>query len=222
MNDNDPLSGSAEPKVDGTVIIIDDDRSVRDSLIRLFRSAGFSVAAFGSAPEFLDSPLPATPSCLVLDLRLPNASGFDLQEELAKRDIHIPIIFITGHGDVPSSVRAMKSGAVDFLTKPFVNKDLQAVVAIAIERDRRRRLDEGKISELRKAFESLTVREREVMRRVTDGLMNKNIAYELGISEITVKVYRGGAMRKMGARSLAELVRMAEALGLRDGQPSAG
>jgi FixJ family two-component response regulator len=203
---------------DGTVIIVDDDQSIRDGLGRLFRSMGLTVERFASATEFLQSPLPAGASCLVLDLRLPGSSGFDLQEELAKSDIRIPIIFITGHGDVPASVKAMKAGAIDFLIKPLLNKDLLASVMAALDRDRKRRLDEGKHSDLRKSYESLTSREREVLRHVTDGLMNKHIAYQLGISEITVKVYRGSVMRKMGAKSLADLVRMAQALGLRDGR----
>jgi FixJ family two-component response regulator len=204
----------------GTVVIIDDDQSIRDGLARLFRSVGLGVGRFASADEFLQSPLPTGASCLLLDLRLRGLSGFDLQEELAKRDIRIPIVFITGHADVPASVKAMKAGAVDFLIKPLVKKDLLASVMAALDRDRKRRLYEGKWWNLRKSFESLTSREREVMRHVTDGLMNKHVAHELGISEITVKVYRGSVMRKMGAKSLADLVRMAETLGLPDGRHS--
>jgi FixJ family two-component response regulator len=205
---------------DGTVIIIDDDKSIRDALARLFRSVGLGVECFGSASEFQQRPLPTGASCLVLDLRLPGSSGFDLQEELAGRDIRIPIVFITGHGDVPASVRAMKAGAIDFLMKPLLNKDLLASVMAALDRDRKRRLETVRQADLRASYESLTSREREVMRRVTDGLMNKHVAHELGISEITVKVYRGSVMRKMGAKSLADLVRMAEQLGLRDARKS--
>jgi FixJ family two-component response regulator len=201
---------------DGTIIIIDDDQSIRDGLARLFRSVGLAVQRFASADEFLLCPLPVGPSCLVLDLRLPGSSGFDLQDELADRDIRIPIVFITGHGDVPASVKAMKAGAIDFLTKPFLNADLLTSVMAALDRDRKRCENENRLSDLRACYESLTSREREVMRHVTDGLMNKHVAHELDISLITVKVYRGNVMRKMGAKSLAELVRMAETLGLRD------
>jgi FixJ family two-component response regulator len=163
----------------------------------------------------LRSRLPDVASCLVLDVRLPGLSGLDFQAELAKANIHIPIIFMTGHGDIPMSVQAMKAGAVDFLTKPFRDQDMLDAVAAALERDRNRRKDERQMSDLRARLEGLTEREREVMGLVTDGLMNKQIAGELGLSEITVKIHRGHLMRKMAARSLADLVRMAELLGVR-------
>jgi FixJ family two-component response regulator len=196
------------------VLVVDDDPSIREALDSLFRSVGLEVALFGSAPELLEARLPDVTRCLVLDIRLPMRSGLDFQSELAKLDIEIPIIFITGHGDVPMSVRAMKAGAVDFLTKPFRDQDLLDAVAVALERDRKRREDSEGLAELTALFESLTPREREVMALVTSGLMNKQVAAEMGVSEITVKIHRGNAMRKMQARSLADLVRMAEALDL--------
>jgi FixJ family two-component response regulator len=167
----------------------------------------------------LRSKLPEVPSCLVLDIRLPGLSGLDFQAELAKANIHIPIIFMTGHGDIPMSVQAMKAGAVDFLSKPFRDQDMLDAVTTAIERDRKRRENETAVAGLRRLFETLTTREREVMVLVTAGLMNKQIAAELGVSEITVKIHRGHTMKKMGARSLADLVRMAEVLGIRRTQP---
>jgi FixJ family two-component response regulator len=173
------------------------------------------VEVFGSAPEFLQSTLPDVPSCLVLDIRLPGPSGLDFQTELAKANIHIPIIFVTGHGDIPMTVRAMKAGAIDFLSKPFRDQDMLDAVATAIERDRKRRKDEKIKSDLRAHFDSLTPREQEVMSLVAAGLMNKQIAAEVDLAEITVKIHRGHIMKKMGARSLADLVRMAEMLGVR-------
>jgi FixJ family two-component response regulator len=170
---------------------------------------------FGSAAELLQSKLPNVASCLVLDIRLPGVSGLDFQADLAKADVHIPIIFITGHGDIPMSVQAMKAGAVDFLTKPFRDQDMLDAVTKALERDRKRREADKAVSSLRLLFESLTRREQEVMALVTAGLMNKQIAAELSLSEITVKIHRGHVMRKMAARSLADLVRMAEILGVR-------
>ncbi len=197
------------------VFVVDDDASLREALVNLFRSVGLRVAAFASGADLLQSELPDAPSCLVLDIRLPRISGLDFQAELAKAGIHIPIIFMTGHGDIPMSVRAMKAGAVDFLTKPFRDQDLLDAVSTAIERDRKRREAENASAGVRMHYESLTPREREVMSHVTDGLMNKQIAAEIGVSEITVKIHRGNVMRKMGARSLADLVRMADALGVR-------
>ncbi len=196
------------------VYVIDDDPSIQEALSSLFRSVGLRVEVFGSAPELLQSTLPDVASCLVLDIRLPGLSGLDLQAELAKANIHTPIVFMTGHGDIPMSVRAMKAGAVDFLTKPFRDQDLLDAVTTALDRDQKRRQDEKDLSDLRVRFESLTPRERQVMTFVTAGLMNKQTAAEVGLSEITVKIHRGNAMRKMEAKSLADLVRMAETLRL--------
>ncbi|WP_407167500.1 response regulator transcription factor [Bradyrhizobium sp. ORS 111] len=196
------------------VFVVDDDASVRDALSNLFRSVGLRVKVFTSAHEFLQHKLPDAPSCLILDIRLPRVSGLDFQAELAKAGIHIPIIFMTGHGDIPMTVRAMKAGAVDFLTKPFRDQDMLDAVTTAIERDRGRR-DEAKVlSDLRTAFANLTPRERQVMALVTAGLMNKQIAAEIGVAEITVKIHRGHIMRKMAAKSLPDLVRMAQMLGI--------
>lgn len=196
------------------VLVVDDDPSVRRALVNLFESVGLRVAAFGSAPEILQSKPPEVPSCLVLDIRLPGLSGLDLQADLAKANIHTPIIFITGHGDIPMTVRAMKSGAVDFLTKPVRDQDMLDAVQAAIQRDRKRREIEKTVSNVRSRFESLTPRERDVLSLVASGKMNKNVAAELGLAEITVKIYRGQIMRKMGAKSLAELVKMNEALAI--------
>jgi FixJ family two-component response regulator len=197
------------------VYVIDDDASLRDALARLFRSVGLQVAAFASAPEFLRNKLSEGPSCLVLDVRLPGLSGLDFQAELAKANIDIPIVFMTGHGDIPMTVRAMKAGAIEFLPKPFRDQDMLDAVQTGLERDRDRRRSAGDSAKLKANFATLTSREQEIMGLVTAGLMNKQIAGQIGVSEITVKVHRGSVMRKMGAKSLAELVRMADALGIR-------
>jgi FixJ family two-component response regulator len=202
-------------ETEAIVFVVDDDPSMRKALSNLFRSVGLRAEVFGSARELLESELPEVASCLVLDIRLPGPSGLDFQAELAKANIQIPIIFMTGHGDIPMTVKAMKAGAVDFLTKPFRDQDMLDAVAIAIERDRERRKDEKIVAELRAVFETLTARERDVLALVASGLMNKQIAAEIGLAEITVKIHRGHIMRKMGAKSLADLVRMAEMLGVR-------
>ena len=201
------------------VFVIDDDASMRTSLSSLFRSVGLKVEVFDSAADFLKIGRPEAASCLVLDVRLPGVSGLDFQAELAKANIRIPIVFITGHGDIPMTVKAMKAGAVEFLTKPFREQDLLDAVRLGLERDRTRRAGEAILGELRGKFEALTSREQEVMAFVTSGLMNKQIAADLGVSEITVKVHRGNVMRKMGAKSLADLVRMADVLGIRREKP---
>ena len=201
------------------VFVIDDDLAVREGLSSLFRSVGLQVKAFASAAEFLQSKLPDGPSCMVLDVRLPGVSGLDFQSELAKANIQIRIVFMTGHGDIPMTVRAMKAGAVEFLPKPFRDQDMLDAVQAGLEQNRDRRKRTSDSSKLKASFDSLTAREQEIMALVTAGLMNKQIAGQVGISEVTVKLHRGNVMRKMGAKSLADLVRMADALGLRRQEP---
>jgi FixJ family two-component response regulator len=215
----EPASGKESVR-ESIVFIIDDDLSMRRALTNLFQSVGLEVEAFGSASELLKNKLPEVASCLVLDIRLPGLSGLDLQAELAKANVRIPIIFITGHGDIPMTVRAMKGGAVDFLTKPFRDQDLLDAVVGAIDKDRKRRESDKAVASLQALFETLSSREREVLAFVAAGLMNKQIAAELDLAEITVKIYRGHIMKKMQAKSLADLIRMTEALGIRPGKPS--
>jgi FixJ family two-component response regulator len=197
------------------VLVVDDDPSVRKALTYLFESMELPVKAFTTASELLDTKLPDVPSCLVLDIRLPGGSGLEFQDVLSKAGIQIPIVFLTGHGDIPMSVKAMKAGAVDFLTKPFRDQDMLDAVTRALDQDRKRRAGEKTRSDLQQRFETLTPREQEVMALAASGLRNKQIAYQLHLEEITVKIHRGRAMKKMEARSIADLVSMAETLGIR-------
>jgi len=197
---------------DAMVFVIDDDESIREALHSLIRSVGLRVATFPSAHEFLQSDRPDVPACLILDVRMPGLSGLDLQRDLTEGNIHIPIIFITGHGDIPMSVRAMKAGAVEFLTKPFRDQDLLDAIQQALDRDRRTRSQQADSADLRSRFHSLTPRETEVFELVVKGLLNKQIALQLGTSEITIKLHRRQVMEKMQADSLADLVRMSEKL----------
>ena len=208
------MSSPAPAAEQPIVFIVDDDPLTRGGLSSLFRSVGLRVQEFASATDLLQERLPAVPSCLVLDVRLPRLSGFDLQAELGRLGIKIPIIFITGHGDIPMSVKAMKAGAVDFLTKPLRDQEILDTVSAALERDRRRRGEERFHSDIQARFASLSPRERQIMALITEGLMNKQAADKAGISEQTVKIHRAHVMRKMRAKSLADLVRIAESLGI--------
>src|SRR5262245_53273891 len=202
-------------KAQPVVFVVDDDESMRAAVSRLLRSMGLQVATFASPSEFLAAKRPEAACCLVLDVRLPGASGIDFQAQLAQAGIAIPIVFITGHGDIPMTVKAMRAGAVEFLTKPFREQDLLDAVQVALSRSEATRAAEQAVSALRAKFETLTPREQEVMAWVTGGLLNKQVAAVIGVTEITVKVHRGNVIRKMGAKSLAELVRMADMLGVR-------
>src|SRR6059058_1992665 len=197
-----------------SIVVIDDDASIRKSLDNLFRSVGFQVELFASPQEFLQSNRPDRTGCIVLDVRFPGRSGLDMQQELAVTNIQLPIIFITGHGDIPMSVRAMKAGAVEFLTKPFRDQDLLDAVGAALERDRVRRTGDSRLAELRSRFDTLTARERQILGLVVAGRLNKQIAGDLGVSEMTVKMHRRQVMRKMQATGVAQLVRLADQLGV--------
>ena len=199
---------------EATVFVVDDDPLVRKSIEQLIKSVGLNVHTFSSAQEFLDQDLPDTPSCLVLDIRMPSLSGLDLQDELVKRGLTTPVIFITGHGTVPMSVRAMKAGAVDFLQKPFEDQDLLDAIHRAIEQNKRTRLEQAEIGEIKRRVESLTSREYEVLVLVVAGMLNKQIAYDLELSENTVKTHRARIMQKMQVESLADLVRLTEKVGI--------
>jgi FixJ family two-component response regulator len=208
-------SMKAQPEPQSIVFVIDDDTSIRQAMENLFRSVGLQTEVFASATEFLRTKLADIPCCLVLDVRLPGLSGLDFQTELRKANIQVPIVFMTGHGDIPMTVKAMKAGAIEFLPKPFRDQDMLDAVRLGLERDRARRENERAVSEVQAKFQCLSAREQEVMVLVTSGLMNKQIANEMGLAEITVKVHRGSVMGKMGAKSLADLVRKADVLGIR-------
>ncbi len=205
------------PEAQPVVLVVDDDPLVRGSLDSLFRSVDFAVRNYGSAQEFLDAPLPETPCCLVVDVRMPHMGGFECRDRLAERGVDLPVIFLTGHGDIPMSVKAMKGGAVDFLTKPFRDQDMLDAVNAGLARAAQRRSAAQESAGVRQRFTTLTARERQVMEGVVRGLLNKQIAGELGIAEITVKLHRASLMRKMGLRTVPDLVRAAEALPALDG-----
>ena len=204
----------SNPPSSPVVIIVDDEAAVREALDSLFRSIGLRTMLFAAPAELLQASIPDAPGCIVLDVRLPDISGLDFQCQLAASGIELPIVFMTGHGDIPMSVRAMKAGAVDFLPKPFRDQDMLDAVAVAIERDKKGRTETAALHDLRAKYETLSPREREVMAHVVSGLMNKQVAAQLGLSEITVKIHRGNVMRKMGVRTLVDLARNAEALGI--------
>ena len=204
----------ANSEAHSTVLIIDDDADLRNSVGRLLKSVGLNAQLFASIPDFLKTERPNTPACLVLDIRLPGKSGLDFQRELAAANIHLPIVFITGHGDIPMTVQAMKGGAIEFLTKPFRDQDLLDAIQLGLERDRSRRKKETALGDLRARFETLSPREREIMVQVVRGRLSKQIAGDFGISETTVKVHRSNLTHKMKARSLSELTRMADKLKL--------
>jgi RNA polymerase sigma factor (sigma-70 family) len=209
------LPGDVEGDGEPVVLVVDDDFAIREALTSLFQSVGLRVEAFAAAPDLLQGDLPDAPSCLVLDIRLPGMSGLDFQITLCEAGIRIPIIFMTGHGDIPMTVQAMKAGAVDFLTKPLRQQEMIQAVTRALAVDRKRRADEKTVADLRSLYESLTPREREVLVHATAGMMNKLIAEKLGVSEVTVKVHRSNIMRKLRTRSLADLARIVDALGVR-------
>lgn len=214
------MAASSKPETAGipevpVVVIVDDDSSVREALSSLLRSVGLRVEAYPAPQEFLQSAFAQTANCLVLDIRLPMISGLDFQKQLTADNFQIPVVFMTGHGDIPMSVQAMKAGAVDFLAKPFRDQDMLDAVSAAVARDRARRKAEAGLAALRQRFQSLSQREQEIMALATSGLMNKQIAAEVGLSEITVKIHRGRVMRKLEAQTFADLVRIAEALGVR-------
>jgi FixJ family two-component response regulator len=206
---------------DPTVLVIDDDPEIRDSLRRLLQSVSLNARLFASVPDFLKSERPNGPTCLVLDVKLPGQSGLDFQRELAAADIQIPIVFMTGYGDIPMSVQAMKGGAIEFLTKPYRKQDLIDAIQLGLARDRARRENEKMVATLKARFDALTRREREIMTQVVQGRLSKQIAFDFGISDVTVKVHRSNMMRKMSVRSLFELGRMADKLGLVTERPSA-
>jgi FixJ family two-component response regulator len=219
MTERLTVPGDFEADGEPVVLVVDDDIAIRESLTSLFQSVGLRVKVFAAAPELLQGSLPDAPSCLILDIRLPGISGLDFQISLCEAGIRIPIIFMTGHGDIPMTVQAMKAGAVDFLTKPLRQKEMIEAVTRALAVDRKRRADEKTVADLRSLYESLTPREREVLALATAGMMNKLIAEKLRVSEVTIKVHRSNIMRKLRTRSLADMARIVDALGIRPDRP---